>query len=189
MRINRFIFQDWQANKGNPKGRIILLLFRMANFCSTRRIYFYLGLPYLIFYRILVEWFFSVEVPWNVRIGKNLSLYHGQSLVMNSEVILGENCKLRHCTTIGHKQLKGGGFSGSPVIGDNVDIGSNVCIIGNIYIGNDVTIGCGSVVTKSVADGQTVAGNPAAPILRLSNTKQNSHFNETFDRDQSQGTF
>src|SRR5580704_6526676 len=121
-----FIFQDWRANKGNPKGRIIMLLFRIANFCSTRRIYFFLGLPYLIIYRILVEWFFTVEIPWNVKIGKNLALFHGQSLVMNSQVVIGENCTLRHCTTISHKQLKNGGFSGSPVIGDNVDLGSNV---------------------------------------------------------------
>jgi putative colanic acid biosynthesis acetyltransferase WcaB len=156
-----FIFQDWKANKGNPKGRTIMFFFRVANFCSTRRIYFYLGLPYLVFYKILVEWFFTVEIPWNVRIGKNLILYHGQSLVMNSDVVIGENCTLRHCTTIGHKQLKSGGFSGSPVIGNDVDLGSNVCIIGKIHIGNNVKIGCGAVVTKSIADDQTAVGNPA----------------------------
>jgi putative colanic acid biosynthesis acetyltransferase WcaB len=186
MRIDQFIFQDWKANKGNPKGRIILVLFRAANFCSTRRVYFYLGLPYLIFYRLLVEWFFSVEIPWNVSIGKNLSLYHGQSLVMNQEVVIGENCTLRHCTTIGHKQLRSGGFSGSPVIGNFVDVGSNACIIGEIYIGNHVKIGCGAVVTKSVREGLTVAGNPAVPVHQSSNTKPNN-FNENFDWNKPQG--
>jgi putative colanic acid biosynthesis acetyltransferase WcaB len=150
---------------------MILLLFRIANFCATRRIYFYLGIPYLIFYRVLVEWFFSVEIPWKVRIGRNLSLFHGQSLVMNSDVVIGDNCTLRHCTTIGHKQLRTGGFSGSPVIGNNVDIGSNVCIIGKIHIGNNVKIGCGAVVTRSIAEDQTVAGNPAVPIHTINYTK------------------
>ena len=173
MSFFQFLFQDWKANKGNPKGRMIMLLFRIANFCSTRRIYYFLGLPYLIFYRILVEWFFSVEIPWNVKIGKNLALFHGQCLVMNSQVVIGENCTLRHCTTIGHKQLKNGGFSGSPVIGNNVDLGSNVCIIGKIHIGNNVKIGCGAVVTKSIGDNQTAVGNPAVSINERDRALQN----------------
>lgn len=166
-----------------------MFLFRIANFCSTRRVYYYLGLPYLIFYRVLVEWFFTVEIPWNVRIGKNLALYHGQCLVMNSEVVIGENCTLRHCTTIGHKQLQGGGFSGSPVIGDNVDMGSNVCIIGKIHIGDNVKIGCGAVVTRSIGDDQTVVGNPAVAIPRSPITKQKDNLNENFDRNQPERSF
>jgi len=138
-----------------------MVLFRIANFCSTRKIYRYIGFPYLIFYRILVEWIFSIEIPWNIKIGKNLSLFHGQALVMNNKVIIGENCTLRHCTTIGNKQLTDGSFSGSPVIGNNVDIGSNVCIIGDIRIGDNVKIGCGAVVIKSVSDNHIAVGNPA----------------------------
>jgi putative colanic acid biosynthesis acetyltransferase WcaB len=155
-----FIFQDWKANKGNSKGRIILLLFRMANFCARRRIYYYIGFPYLLFYRILVEWFFSIEIPWNTRIGKNLTVYHGQALVLTNQVIIGENCTLRQSTTIGNKQLRDGGFSTSPVIGNNVDIGSNVCIIGDVVIQDHVKIGCGAVVVKSVPANSVVTGNP-----------------------------
>jgi putative colanic acid biosynthesis acetyltransferase WcaB len=160
MNFFEFIFQDWRANKGNIKGRIILLLFRIANFCSTRRIYYYIGFPYLLFYRILVEWFFSIEIPWNTKIGRNLHLYHGQALVMTNQVVIGENCTLRQSTTIGNKQLPGGGFSSSPVIGNNVDIGSNVCIIGNVNIGNGVKIGCGAVVVKNASPYSVVTGNP-----------------------------
>lgn len=161
MNYFRFILQDWKINKGNIKGRIIMVLFRMANFCSTRRIYYYLGLPYLLFYKVLVEWFFSVEIPWNVKIGRNLSLFHGQALVLNNMVVIGNNCTIRHCTTIGNKQLKDGSFSRSPVIGNNVDIGSNVCIIGDIYIEDNVKIGCGAVVTKNISGNCIVVGNPA----------------------------
>jgi putative colanic acid biosynthesis acetyltransferase WcaB len=164
-----FIFQDWKANHGNAKGRIILLLFRIANFCARRKIYHYLGFPYLVFYRILVEWFFSIEIPWNTRIGKNLKIYHGQSLVMTNQVIIGENCTLRQCTTIGNKQLRGGGFSASPVIGNHVDIGSNVCIIGDVTIQDHVNIGCGAIVVKSVPPYSVVTGNPgvARPMANV----------------------
>jgi putative colanic acid biosynthesis acetyltransferase WcaB len=160
MSFFKFIFQDWHANRGNAKGRVILLLFRMANFCSTRKVYYYIGFPYLMFYRILVEWFFSIEIPWNTKIGKNLALYHGQALVMTNQVVIGENCTLRQCTTIGNKQLKNGGFSTSPVIGNHVDVGSNVCIIGGVTIADYVKIGCGAVVVKDISAYSTVTGNP-----------------------------
>jgi putative colanic acid biosynthesis acetyltransferase WcaB len=161
MNFFEFVVQDWKVNKGNAKGRIILLLFRIANFCSTRKIYYYLGFIYLMFYRVLVEWFFSIEIPWNVKIGKNLQLYHGQALVLSNQVTIGENCTLRHCTTIGNKQTADGGFTPSPVIGNNVDVGSNACIIGPITIGDHVKIGSGAVVVKSVAAHSVAVGNPA----------------------------
>lgn len=39
-------------------------------------------------------------------------------------------------------------------------------MIGDITIGNNVVIGAGSVVTKSVPDNCTVVGNPARIIRR-----------------------
>ena len=167
MSFFQFIMQDWAVNKGNVKGRIILLLFRIANFCSTRKIYYYIGLPYLIFYRILVEWFFSIEIPWNTKIGKNLSLFHGQALVMTNQVIIGENCTLRHCTTIGNKQKAGGLFTASPILGNHIDVGSNVCIIGPVIIKDYVKIGSGAVVVKNVDSHSTLVGNPATEIKKV----------------------
>ena len=160
MNYFQFIFQDWKVNKGNSKGRMILLLFRMANFCSKSKIYYYFSFPYLIFYRVLVEWFFTIEIPWSIKVGENLTLYHGQSLVINQDVVIGNNCTLRQSTTIGNKRFLNGTLSSSPVIGNNVDIGSNVCIIGDIIIKDNVRVGCGAVVVKSVSGDCIVVGNP-----------------------------
>ena len=161
-----FITQDWKINKGNTKGRFVLLLFRTANFCSKKKIYKYLGIPYLAFYKVFVEWMMTIEIPYNVTIGRNFQLYHGQALVINSETVIGENCVIRHCTTIGNKQIKGG-FSKSPVIGNYVDIGSNVCIIGEIIINDNVMIGCGTVVTKNISGNCVVVGNPGVEKTRI----------------------
>jgi putative colanic acid biosynthesis acetyltransferase WcaB len=157
----KFIFQDWNINKDNPKGRIFLLLFRLANICSKSKVYFFIGIPYIILYKILVQWIFTLEVPWNISVGKNFSIYHGQSLVINKTVIIGENCTLRQCTTLGVVSYADGSNSNGPKLGNNVDVGSNVCIIGNLSIGDNVKIGCGSIVINDVQSNCMIAGNPA----------------------------
>jgi putative colanic acid biosynthesis acetyltransferase WcaB len=103
----------------------------------------------------------GIELPRKTTVGEGLSLYHGQALVVNKGTIIGNNCVLRNSTTIGHKKLADGTFSACPRIGNNVDIGANVCIIGDISIGDNVIIGAGSVVTKDVPADCVVVGNPA----------------------------
>ena len=49
-------------------------------------------------------------------------------------------------------------------IGKNVAIGSNTSIIAPRTIGDGALTGAGSVVTKDVAPGERVAGNPAKPL-------------------------
>ena len=46
-------------------------------------------------------------------------------------------------------------------IGDNVYIGPNCCLIEHVRIGDNVTIGAGSVVTHDIPDNATAAGNYA----------------------------
>lgn len=114
---------------------------------------------YLIFYRFFVEWVLGIEIPWSVKIGAALKLYHGQGTVINPGTVIGNNCTIRQNTTIGNKNN-----GASPVIGNYVDIGANACIIGEIEIGNNVVIGAGSVVVKNVPANCVVAGNPARLI-------------------------
>lgn len=111
----------------------------------------------------------GIELPWDTQIGPNLKLQHGLALVVNHETIIGANCTLRHSTTIGNKKLPDGSYSSSPQIGNNVEIGSNVVILGPITVGDNAVIGAGSVVVKDVAAGAVVVGNPAR-VIRQSNT-------------------
>jgi len=59
-------------------------------------------------------------------------------------------------------------YFGKVVIRDNVYIGNNSMIMPGLIIGCNVIIGAGSVVTKSVNDGDIVAGNPARIIGKTS---------------------
>jgi putative colanic acid biosynthesis acetyltransferase WcaB len=161
MNIFTYLFQDWSANRQNFKAQLVLFLFRLVQainkYTFTKIIFF----PYLMWYRFSVEWILGIELPRKLTIGKGLSLYHGQALVVNKGTIIGEHCALRNSTTIGHKKLANGTFSRCPVIGNYVDIGANVCIIGDITIGDHVTIGAGTVVTKNIPANSVVVGNPA----------------------------
>jgi putative colanic acid biosynthesis acetyltransferase WcaB len=164
------LFQDWKANKGNFKSRFILISFRLAVFVRKHSLLTIVFFWYLILYRIIIECFFNIEMSWHIQIGKNLKLNHGQGLVIEASAVFGDNCTLRHFTTIGHKMLPDGTYGKSPKIGNNVDIGSGVTIIGSIEIGDNAIIGAGAVITKSVPSNAVMVGNPGR-LLKMSYTK------------------
>jgi len=164
MNFFAYLFQDHAANRQNFKGQLVLFLFRLAQQVNRSMITKVIFYPYLLFYRYLVDWLWAIELPRKLTIGKGLSLFHGHALVINQGVVIGENCTLRNSTTIGHRKLPDGTFSKCPRIGNNVDIGANVCIIGDVEIGDDVSIGAGAVVFRNVPPNSVAVGNPARII-------------------------
>jgi len=52
------------------------------------------------------------------------------------------------------------------MVGRNVWIGGGAILLPGITVGDDAVIGAGSVVTRDVAPGVTVAGNPARLLHR-----------------------
>jgi acetyltransferase-like isoleucine patch superfamily enzyme len=64
-------------------------------------------------------------------------------------------------------------------IGDYCFIGANSIVLPGIRIGNNVVIGAGSVVTKSVPDCCIVAGNPAKIIKTNIRTGKYGQSHET----------
>lgn len=158
------IFQDLSANARNPKGMLVMVLFRIAHLLRLNPITFILFLPYFILYRIIVEWVLCIELPWKTSIGPGFRIDHGQALVINDNTVFGCDCTVRNSTTIGNKRTKDGAYTASPIFGDRVNVGANAVIIGPIRIGNDVTIGAGAVVFRDVPDGHVAVGNPARLI-------------------------
>lgn len=101
-------------------------------------------------------------------IGKNcFVLNHPYATILNANTI-GDNFTCCQLTTIGNKIH--GRNDLVPTIGNNVSLGANVTIIGDITIGNNVQIGAGSVVVKNIPSDCVVVGNPARIIPRNEHT-------------------
>ena len=99
----------------------------------------------------------------STQIDGGLSCYHPYASVINAKRI-GENFQFRNGLTIGNKANDN---SLVPIIGNNVTVGANVVIIGDIQIGDNVIVGAGAVVVKDVPDNSIVAGNPAKVIKTI----------------------
>ena len=162
--MNSYITQDLEANRGNWKSCCVVWLFRLAQRVHRwPHPWRWFGLPVLIFYELFVMWELGIDLSYKATIGPGLSLYHSVGLVVHESVIIGKNCTLRQCTTIGMRNEP----DDCPVIGNDVDIGSNSVLIGRIRIGDGAVIGAGSVVLHDVAPGDVVAGNPARSIRKV----------------------
>ncbi len=95
-------------------------------------------------------------------IGPGLTIYHYGPIICNAKAKIGENAILNPNITIGHK-VPGGP---APQIGDNVFVGSGARIIGDVHIGNNVTVAPNAVVTHDVEDNVVVGGIPAKVLRR-----------------------
>ena len=106
----------------------------------------------------------GIQIGWHSKIGEGLVLVHCGDIAVNNEVIIGKNCTMYHGVTIGMEFR--GKRKGNPIIGNNVWIGSNACIVGNINIGDDVLIAPLAFVNFDVPAHSIVVGNPATIIPR-----------------------
>jgi putative colanic acid biosynthesis acetyltransferase WcaB len=162
--LRRIVLQDWDENRGRRKSQVVLALYRLATVCRQRDdIPRPLGAVYIGLYKVLTNWFMGVEFPPETVIGTQLRLFHPHAIVLHPNVRIGDRCTLRQCTTLGNVD-RPGGPSTAPVVGDDVEIGAGVIVIGERHIGDRAILGAGAVVVSDVAAGAVVVGNPAKPI-------------------------
>ena len=101
---------------------------------------------------------YGLEIAPNAEIGKGFYLGHPYNITVGGDVKLGKNVNLHKGCTIGRENR--GKRTGVPTIDDNVSVGINSTIVGNIVIGNDVMIAPNSFINFDVPDHSIVIGNP-----------------------------
>jgi serine O-acetyltransferase len=166
--FNRFLLTDettWAKVLFFTQGFSALLNYRIARsiYINVRiSILRQLLLIPLFLWRKLIEITTNIYLPWNAEIGPGLHIAHFGFLIVHPQTKIGEYCNLSQGVTIGVKH--GGSYQGVPNIGNRVYIAPNAVIIGGIDVGDDVVIGAGAIVTKSVPSRAVVVGNPAKVI-------------------------
>lgn len=133
--------------------KIFHFLYRKANAVSFA--------PMKVFYKMLFRLWANrrgLEFTIGQQIGGGLFLAHAYNITINENVVIGRNCNIHKGVVIG--QTNRGPRKGVPTIGNQVWIGINSAIVGNIVIGDDVLIAPNSFVNIDVPSHSVVFGNP-----------------------------
>ncbi|MBP2856850.1 serine acetyltransferase [Dickeya oryzae] len=144
---------------GSIKSKLVILLFRLSTIWQSSNLLLKIvSLPFVILNKVINEWVFCVEIPHRTQIGFGLKIYHPHCIVLNADVVIGDNCTLRQGVTIGSVVNRDGQVTESPVLGNQVELGANAILLGDITVGDNVKVGAGTVVTKSLAENKVVVG-------------------------------
>ena len=117
---------------------------------------------------------FFCDYGFNIRLGANVFMNFNCVVLDVVTVEIGDGTQIGPAVQIyaadhprDAKIRRDGLEFGKPVrIGRHVWIGGGAIILPGVTIGDDAVIGAGSVVTRDVAAGATVVGNPARLLSR-----------------------
>lgn len=161
----KLIRSDYYRCKGRNTSLFLMWVYSLFTsnfgFLFWLRLSSYKGFLYPIcrFFHRMYYLRYGLEITPDTLVGYGLYLSHGHGIIVNPSAIIGNNCNLSQFSTIGAN-----GDEKAAIVGDNVYIGPNVCVVGNVVIGSLSTIGAGAVVVKDVSENITVAGVPAKEI-------------------------
>ena len=164
--MNEYVKSDLYRYCGNTSIKSLI-----KEYCTNT------GFRYMVAHRLVnstgfekcigwVLWIFrsrsKLQIPRKVKIGYGLYIGHGGPIIIHPSTVIGNNCNLAQFTTFGSNR------GHAAMVGNNVYIGPNVCVVEDVRIGDYATIGAGSVVTKDIPANATAAGN-YAKVLNYNN--------------------
>jgi len=167
------IREDWRTHDRDitRQGFWVMLIYRFGRwrYGIKPRL---LRLPFSFLYKLLfviVQILTGIELPCEVTLGRRFKIEHFSGIIISGDAVFGDDVVIRNGVTVG---LRHTGTRGSPVVGNCVDIGAGAKILGNIKIGDNVTIGANAVVITDVPDNYIAVGVPARLIPKKNSTGQ-----------------
>ena len=131
-------------------GTFAMFMYRFMQWSQRHRL-----APLAMLFNKLNVWFGRCIIGRGAEFGPGFVLIHSYGVVINSSVRGGRGIKIEHLVTIGAERDE------SPVLGNDVFVGTGAKIIGGVTIGSRVKIGANAVVTKDLPDDVTAVGIPA----------------------------
>lgn len=117
----------------------------------------------------------GIEIDPGTKIGSGLYFGHPYNITINPGAVIGKNCNIHKGVVIGQENR--GKRKGIPTIGNNVWIGINAAVVGNIKIGDDVLIAPNTYVNCDVPSHSVVFGNPC--IIKHNDQATKDYVNRT----------
>lgn len=149
--INKISGSNWQSMAAllwQKKEFRNLVVYRLGKYPIRRRLV-------ALFYPLLESLYIETPV-----IGGGLYIQHGFATMIAAKSI-GKNCWINQQVTIGYR-----GNGNPPVLGDWVVVTCGAKVLGDITIGNHVTVGANAVVINNVPEHCVVGGVPAKVLKK-----------------------
>jgi serine O-acetyltransferase len=160
--------EDLRVHDGNlfEQGFWALAVHRFGNWRMGFR-FRLLRAPLSLLYAILrkrVEWTCGITLPYTVRVGRRVRIWHHGGMVLHAASI-GNDVHIRQNSTFGIARRDQ--LHQLPVIEDRVDIGCGAVILGAVTVGHDSVIGANAVVLRDVPPHSVAVGVPAKVVKNV----------------------
>ena len=114
--------------------------------------------------------FFGIEIFRHAKIGRRLNIGHQHGIVIHEYATIGDDVIIRHSVTfgVGTEWITGVG----PIIGNRVTFSPGCVVVGNITIGDDVSVGPNCTITQDVPAGRTLFMPPPRSLPKQEYAKE-----------------
>lgn len=107
----------------------------------------------------------GIVLERETEIGKGFHIIHSGMISIHPRAVIGERVGMMHGVTLGTNM-----GTGAPVIGNDVFIGCNASILGDVNVGDGARVSANSLVINDVPPGGVAIGVPAkTAVLDLAN--------------------
>jgi serine O-acetyltransferase len=173
IRVNKFAADISRYKSKGHHGKELWLnpvvwaiaFYRLRNWVNVTNPPILIRIPVVVFCFVpnrFCEAFFAMGISARASIGEGLYIAHTGGVTISQQAVIGKNCDISHRVTIGASAM---GREGSPVLGDNIYVGTGATLVGRIRIGSGAKIAANTLVIDDVPEGATIMGVPGRILL------------------------